>query len=185
MRALPTRGLGGWGSLPLLKLCGQGEGGLCYCSRDCVRGRWVRPPSAVCCRLSGGALRPALHPAIYPPATWGGGFHALGRGTLSRHVAGDQLECGSLLSSGEQDLGFSSLSWVWGLGGAGRGRAVLGEEWSPRPAAGAPASPTPHAQCTGTACPRGCLLSAGAVLWAAESWGGVCVCVYRRCHERV
>lgn len=114
----------------------SGRGWALLCSRDCVRGRWVRPLSAVCCRLSGGALRSALHPAIYPPATWGGGFHALGRGTVSRHVAGDQLECGSLLSSGEQDLGFLSLSWVWGLGGVGRGRAVLGEEWSPRPAAG-------------------------------------------------
>lgn len=80
--------------------------------------------AAACCVLMflREALKSALHPAIYPLATWSGGFHALGRGAVSRHVAGDRLECGSLLSSGEQDLGFSLLSWIWGLG-RGSGRA--------------------------------------------------------------
>lgn len=54
----------------------------------------------------------SLHCVLLPPrgtlrfhlAFWGGGFHAWGAD--SRHVAGDQLKCGSLSTSGEQDLGF-------------------------------------------------------------------------------
>lgn len=56
--------------------------------------------STVCCCLSGGP-RGQSSTLLFGVV---GFMH--GGGADSRHVAGDQLECGSLSSSGEQGLGF-------------------------------------------------------------------------------
>lgn len=120
-----------WGSSPTLgvrvselKVChptvGRVDRALCPPCSKVVRRRWALLLFCVCwgetrtastgrCCLSGGHGRQrSLHPAFYPPATWGGGFQAQGGVGQQAHCS-DPLKCGSLSASSEQALGFSLL----------------------------------------------------------------------------
>lgn len=79
MRVLPTRGPGGWGSLPLLKLCGQGEGGLCYARVIvCVGDGCGLYPQ--CVAASRGGPEVSAPPGYLPPSNLGWWVSCTGAG---------------------------------------------------------------------------------------------------------